>query len=254
MFEYTKAELTVLPIALLITVAIGLLVGWLLRKQTDKVKNLALVAVVSIMLIMEVMKQIKSFENGSYNLWNIPLHFCSMFMLWFSLAAFSKGRLKEVGMSLSNGTAYMFMLVFYISPLSIIGGASANVFGNFGSFHTFFYHHFIILFWLLQITLKLHKPKWADLKWIFIAFVIYFAVAAPVANWLDTNYASILFNILGFLDYVRLTFGYGWYLAMMFAIGAGGTMLFHTLTMLGYQAVKKCKNKQEKPVKQIQVS
>lgn len=229
MFDYTKAELIALPIALGIVIVIALLVGYLLRNKTDKQKNIALMVVAAIMLVMEVIKQWLAFDSGSYSLWNIPLHYCSMFMVWYTLAAFGKGRVQQAGRAIAMASSMLFFVTFYFAPKTVIGSASASVFGSFGHFHTFFYHHFITLFLALMLTLKLYKPQWKDLKWVFLAYVIYPTIAVILANVLDTNFASLLTNVLTWLDAVRLNVGYIPYVIMMFAIGIGGTSGFHAL-------------------------
>lgn len=241
--NYTQVEIKVLPIALAIVLIIGLLVGFLLRKQSSKVKNIPLIVIAVTMLIMEVVKQYRSFESGSYSLWSIPLHFCSLFMLWFSIAAFSKGRVKEVGMSIAFASACLFFVVFYYDPRTIIGGASGDFFGSFSSFHTFFYHHFIILFAVLQLTLKLHKPKWADIKWIILAYTIFIAVAVPIANILDTNYASLLYNNLTFMENLKVNYGYWVYVLAMYLTGVVGTTLFHSIITSVHNKITKPKSK-----------
>lgn len=241
MFDYTSAELTVLPIALGIVIVVALLVGYLLRNKTDKQKNIALMVVAGIMLIMEVIKQWRAIDSGSYSLWNIPLHYCSMFMVWYSLAAFGRGRVQQAGRAIAMASSMLFFVTFYFAPKTVIGSSSADVFGSFGNFHTFFYHHFIMLFLALLLTLKLYKPQWKDLKWVFLAYVIYPTIAVIMANVLQTNYASLLTNVLTWLDVVRINFGYDWYVAMMMAIGIGGTSGFHILFTWIYNKTHKQK-------------
>ena len=237
MFDYSGKAAWVLPLALGIVIVLTILITLLLKNKSDKIKQIPFITIAVILLVMEAIKQYLAFP--SYSLWNVPLHFCSLFMVWFSLAAFSKGKAKEVFYSLAVACGFLFLVVFYFNPKSVIGNSSENVFGSFGSFHTFFYHHFITLFTLLAITLKQYKPKYKHIKWLLVSLSIYFVIADTFAHVLNTNYASLLYNILAPLQAVSDTYGMVAYTVMMYIIGAGGPILLLVLSILISAGFKK---------------
>lgn len=246
MFQYTDAELWVLPLSLFIVVVIAVILGIVLKKSSPKTKNWVSVVIVTFMILLEIEKQVRQVMTGSYSFWMLPLHYCSLFMFWFALAAYGRGRVQEIGRSLSVSTTVLFLLLFYIDPGSIIGNSSADVFGSFGNFHTFIYHHLILLFTLTLLTLHLYKPKFKDIFWIVVAFVVYFVVVTSVANATGVNYVNVLYNIVGFLDAIRTNLGYGAYLAFMFVAGTGGNVAAHAVFTLWYNRVQSRKLKKEK--------
>lgn len=241
MFNYGKAELIVLPSMLVGIVIVAIVLGLLLKNKSEKVKNIPFILITVSLIVMEIIKQVKRFEAG-YDYWSIPLHYCSMFMLWFSLATFGKGKVKRFGRSISFSSLILFWVAFYVSPISIIGHSSANVFGSFSNFHTFAYHHLMTLFGLLLITLKLNKPSFKHNWFIGIAYTIFFAVSVVASVKLDTNFTSLLESVIPFFNTIIDQVGYWLYWLIMFVIGAGGNLLANTVNTLIYNKVKKNKS------------
>ncbi len=204
---WTKNELIVMPIALVITVLLAIGICTLTKNKNEKIKYIPLQAISIIMLVLEVIKQILSFENGVYSTWSIPLHFCSMFMFIFTLASFTKGKIKDFALAVSNASSALFLALFYISPSGIIGSACDNIFANFFSFHTFFYHHLIILFLLVMVISKLYIPKVKDLSYVSIGLSTYIALALPLAHVLNVNFCNILYSNIPIMENIRLSFG-----------------------------------------------
>ena len=89
MFSWTDADKKILPIAILIVINLTLIIHIIFRKKSDKIKNIPLIVIAATMLIMEVAKQTISIRRG-YDLWHVPLHFCSLFLYWYPLMAFFK--------------------------------------------------------------------------------------------------------------------------------------------------------------------
>ena len=173
-----------------------------------------------ILIIAEIIKQIKAFNVG-YNLWSIPLHFCSMFMVWFALASLTKGKTSKIGHKIAFTTGIAFLITFILDPTSIIGGATENLsfsFANFNSLHTFYYHFGVILFLFLQATIKIELPTLKDLKVIALPFFSWMAITAVIANLINTNFSNLLFNNVVFMDNIRLNLGYPLYLISMFTL------------------------------------
>lgn len=123
---YGKSEIIVLPIMLVLIVILSFSLSKLLNNKPNYIKRIILASIPTIMLVMEIVKQITSIING-YSWFTLPLHFCSLYMIWFSFAEFGKGRFREFGQTVSMSTSILFLIMFYINPTSIIGNSCSNV-------------------------------------------------------------------------------------------------------------------------------
>ena len=88
MFNWTKAEAIILPIALLVTIILATIICLITKNKTAKIKNVPLMVISITLLIMEIIKQIYNIVIG-YNTWCIPLHFCSLFMYFYPFVFFT---------------------------------------------------------------------------------------------------------------------------------------------------------------------
>ena len=82
-------------LSLLPAVAVMLLLTWLLRhflaRKPLRVRMIPLQVVAAILFLIEIGKQVLSFRDG-YDLYHIPLHFCSLIIFMLPLAAFYTGK------------------------------------------------------------------------------------------------------------------------------------------------------------------
>lgn len=244
MFEWSNGAKVSLPLAMLVIIILTIVLTLFLKNKPQKIRNIPFIVIAGAMLIMEVVKQILAIRS-TYSYWSIPLHFCSLFMLWFSLAAFGKGKLQKIGFTLSVVSGYLFLVTFYVNPHSIIGYSTDNILASFSSFHTFTYHHLIILFTFLSITLKQFNPQFNQIKWTSLAYTIYFIIAVAMAHALQTNYVNLLENNISILQHINVTYGVVVYSLTMYIIGVGGTALGIIISKLIYNAVHKSKQKKE---------
>lgn len=243
MFVWSKAEGVVLPISLLIILVLAVGTYYITRNKSQLIRQIPLMIISTIMLALEIAKQIISIVNG-YSLWSIPLHFCSLFLYFFPLASFAKGKLGDFGRTMSFACGTLFLVLFYINPGSIIGDACANIFTSFSTFHTFIYHHLITLFYLVMLLSKIYKPTIFDFLYVFIGITVYAVVAIPLAHILNVNFCSLLTNVVPFLEAIRLQVGQVFYTIFMYLCGIGGGLLAVGLSNLVKYLVNK--NKKEK--------
>ena len=218
--NWSVSQTRVFPIAYVTVILIAVIIGVLLHNKNDKIKNIPFFVITSLLLITEVIKQVKSIQVG-YNSWDIPLHFCSMFLLWFSMASFFRGNTKKVGHYISYVTGFAFLIAFIIGPTTIIGGATDNLtftLSNFDALHTFYYHFAVVLFFLLQISLRIPYPTLQNLKEVAIPFFSWMAFAAIMANVTNTNFSNLLYNNVLFMQSIKDSFGYIPYLISMFFV------------------------------------
>ncbi len=227
MLVWTESQKIVLPFALLMIIGLTFLNHLIFRGKLKKYERIPLMIISSLMIIFEIVKQIRAYNSG-YQFWSIPLHLCSTFLLWFFLASFFKGKVQRFGQTLAFCCGAMFTLAFYLNPTSIIGNATDTLgfaWSNFGRLHTFYYHHFIILFNTIMLTQKIYVPSLKDSKYAIIGNTVYFAVALIFAQLLNTNFFALLKNIFKPFDRIRTEVGYIPYLIMMYAALIGGSCL-----------------------------
>ena len=207
MFKYTKVDFIVLPITLITIILIATFLYFWLRNKSKKIKKIPLILITCFMLLLELIKQIRSFLDG-YEYWSIPLHFCSLFIYFYPLAVFAKGKLNDFGKTMSLVCSVLMFSLFYFSPDSIIGSeTTANIFSDYGAFHTFTYHHLVMLFLFTSLFLNFYKFKKDNYKHVIIGFSLYAIIMVPLAHILDTNFCDILHTSIPFLESFRLFAG-----------------------------------------------
>lgn len=204
--NYSKDEIVVLSISAGVILVIALILGFLLRNKSDKIRKIPLLVITIILLALEVVKQILSIATG-YSFWALPLHFCSTYFIWFSLAHFTKGKFQKAMQSVAFVASLYLVALFYFDPVSIIGHACSNVFETFFTFHTFFFHHLVLLYFVLTIALKQVDLKLSHSIHFLVSMAIYYAVAVTCAHLLQVNYMNILTSSIPFMESLRLAIG-----------------------------------------------
>ena len=216
--NWTASQQQIFPIAFSIIFIVALVIGFLLKDKSYKIKTIPFLIITIIILVAEVVKQVRAFNTG-YVLWSIPLHFCSTFLIWFSIASFGKNKLSKIGFKIALVAGIPLLISLLINPTSIITTATDNLtisWINFENLHTFYYHFTVLLFLALQITLKMPFPTLKDLKIVAIPFFSWMVTASIVANLINVNFSNLLYNNIPFMDSIRLNFGYPVYLISMF--------------------------------------
>jgi len=203
MFKWSKSDVKVLLLTLLAMILITVVLWIFLHKKEEKYKKIPLIIITSILLILEIIKQTKAIMDG-YSNWTIPLHFCSLFLYFFPLAVFTKGKVQEFGKTMSFVCSLWLCVLFYFNPGGIIGSTTTqNVFGSFGSFHTFFYHHLAILFLFVSVSLHFYNFTFKNLIYVVIGFAIYAIVGVSVAHLTNTNFCNLLESNIPFMESFR---------------------------------------------------
>jgi len=225
MFKWSKYDAIILPIVLLIIIIISKLIQISLRGKDEKTKIIPLKIITIIMLIMEIIKQVKDIIDG-YDMWTFPLHFCSLFLYFFPLAVFAKGKFQDFGKTMSLVCPIMMTIAFYVSPGGIIGNSSSELLSNFSAFHSFTYHHLVILFLFVSLFTNFYSFKKENYKYVLIGFITYALLVIPAAHLLNTNYCEMLHSSINFLESFRLFAGQFTYTLLVFTIFlVGGTFL-----------------------------
>lgn len=224
---YTASEKFLMPRLFLILLILTVILWLLLRNRSKAVQSIPFVLITLALIAGEVVKQIKAKERG-YDYWDIPLHFCSTYFIWFSLAEFTRGKVRQTMQNIAVISSLYGVLGMYISPTGVLGEACENVFENYFTAHTVIFHHLVVLYLMLSIAFHRFHPRKSD-AWVWVVcFSIYFAVAVYCAYTLDTNYFNILDSEnIPQLESFRLWAGQGWYNALLgfVVIGLGAIVL-----------------------------
>jgi uncharacterized membrane protein YwaF len=176
-----------------------------LKSKGERAKNIPFAVIAVVLLAMEAAKQIYSFTVG-YDLYYIPLQICSLFLLSYPLAAFAKGRARDIGMcmSLCLGCSASFAQLFLSQILTRdyifkLFTAEATLF----HYHTVFYHHIVALHFVLMIFLKPYKPQRRDIMPTVIIYAVFMVISCIAANALHTNYSGYINYGAAIFDYFK---------------------------------------------------
>ena len=175
---------------LLITILLNVLIG----KKDLKIRMIPFQIVTIILLILELVKQVYSLSKG-YNLYHIPLHFCSLLLFVMPAMAFYNGKYKDMVDSIAC-TCMMCLVIFMtIYPNLIYSVDNIRNYFNFSNdfihFHTVSFHNLVIFAFILMIGLRLHTPNKKRYIMPLIVFIAIFALlAASFSQILKTNYAN----------------------------------------------------------------
>ena len=228
---WTNEEKYILPLTLGAIIIIALVLYICLRNKNQKIKNIPLIVITLTMLILEVIKQVRDFMEG-YSTWIIPLHFCSLFLYFYPLATLAKGKLKDFGVTMAFVSSCLMTALFYFNPSSIISDSAGDIFGSFGNFQTFIYHHLVMLFLFTGLALNMFKVSKKSFIHILIGFTIYGAIAIPLAHVLDTNYCNILTSNIGFMEVLRVRAGQIMYTIVMFLFAISASFVLVLIKLL----------------------
>ena len=117
---------TVIP-TFAIFILFSLLMRRLLLKRSYAARMLPIRIIAVIIVFIEIGKQICSAARG-YDLFHIPLHFCSIFLYVLPLMAFYKGKYEEKVRSVATSTMTALFIGMLIIPGVIYGGDRISAF------------------------------------------------------------------------------------------------------------------------------
>jgi hypothetical protein len=250
-FWSTENAAFLLPVVLFM-LALSVFLGFIYKNKSNKQKNKIFIVLTIIILIIESGKQILNlinfFEGNEYNLYYLPLHFCSIFLYVFPLAHLSNSKLSKAMVPVSVIYSATMVLFFYISPMLVIGNSVKYYFNVFKEFnlenyiewHTVTYHNLVCLYFMLIISLGFYKPQKADFKKIVIGVLIFCTVSAVMANALNTNYNGFLNCYITEIENLRqsLIASIGWLGQLLFVFGmSAATFIFSVISWYFYLSV-----------------
>ena len=85
---WSKAHIRTLLPALLVMVVLSAVFRLLLGKKSLKIRMIPIQIIAVLLILLEIGKQVCSFRGG-YDLYHIPLHYCSLFLFTLPVMAFA---------------------------------------------------------------------------------------------------------------------------------------------------------------------
>ena len=204
---WTPEHLKTLLPALLVMVVLTLLLRLLLKDKPLRIRLIPLQIIAVILLLLEVGKQISSFlRPDGYDLYHIPLHFCSLMLVALPALAFYRGKYARLVAGVACGlTSAVFLLTVIYPNLIYSAWDIENYFLNYFAFHTVTFHNLVLFAYMLLPALQLHTPGKHEVR-SSAAFVgVYCIIASIVSHALKTNYNNLYQCNIPPLESVRLT-------------------------------------------------
>ena len=241
---------TLIP-ALLVMAILSVFFRFVLGKKSLNVRMIPIQVIAVLLILLEIGKQVLSFRNG-YDLYHIPLHYCSLFLFTLPAMAFYKGKHQQTVYGVTAGVCGALFLFMLIYPELIYSGSNIkNFFTDFFSMHTVAFHNLVMFAFLLIIALGVQKPDpKRDVKgvvWFMIGFCV---VSSTMAQILKTNFANFYVCNIPPLENLRLSIqnvlGYWPTQILYIVIVSTLTVLFTVMSYYIYRALRRLTGKQEK--------
>ena len=164
-----------------------------LGKADRRFRIIPMQVIAVLLVVLEIGKQVVSFQHPSgYDLYSIPLHFCSIYLFSLPVMCFYKGKNREIVTAVVSAMCMGLLLFMVIYPNIIFPPADVNsFFTNYMSFHTIVFHNLVLLATVLIFALDLSFPVVkGEKRWLSLAMVVFSATAGSMAQILKTNFAN----------------------------------------------------------------
>lgn len=179
--------MTLLPALAVMTVAAIALRKWLGGKEY-RVRMIPVQIIAVLLVLLEIGKQVDSICHG-YDLYHIPLHYCSLVLVMLPVMAFYRGKAKEIVRSITCGVCMAVTLLTVIYPnLIYSAGNISGYWEGFQNFHTVTFHNLAIFATLLMLALDVYLPGKQGGKALTLFMLGFCLVSATAAQLLQTNY------------------------------------------------------------------
>lgn len=234
---------TVLP-AVVGMLLLAALLGRILNNKPEKTRMLPMQVIAVLLLLLELGKQVISLMRG-YDLYHIPLHYCSLFIFAIPAMAFYRGRHAGKVRAVTSALCASVFLIMLIYPSLIYSAEDVRgFFREYMSFHTVAFHNLVMLSFVLILALRLHQPeKRGEPGAICVFMLCYCTVAAIAAQLLKTNYANFYQCNIPPLESVRqwvqARAGYGFTQFLYILAVTAVTLLFTLMAYWIYRGLQK---------------
>ena len=200
--EHIRTVLPALAGMLVLAVVLRLLIG----KKSWEIRMIPMKILAVVIVLLEIGKQVVS-AQGEYDLYSIPLHYCSLFIFMLPAFAFYRGKgYRTVGGITAGLCAAVLALMLIYPNLIYSAGNIEAYFTDFMSFHTVTFHNIVMLAFLLIPALELHDPQPRGESKAVVLFMVGFCVISSVmAQILKTNFANFYSCNIPVFEELRLS-------------------------------------------------
>lgn len=220
---WTLTHLYQIAPTFIVFIALTFLLAKLLGKRTERVRRIPLQIIAVTILVLEVLKQINSFgEDGTYNMYSLPFHYCSLFLYLLPLDSFYHGKFKPFISAANFACLASLALDMILMPAVIYPAYQIlDYTKNFANFHTVTFHNLVVLYFMLTVAFKLYDLQTKrDVKVMTVFLAIYVAIAAVLSYTLKVNFHNLYSCNIPFIENVRV--------ALVNSIGVFGTIIYVT--------------------------
>lgn len=203
---WSSAHIKTLLPALVVMFIITIILRVLLGRKDIKIRMIPIQIIAVLLLLLELGKQAVSFSRG-YDLYHIPLHFCSLLLFTLPAMAFYKGKYANLVRAVGTATCGAIFWLTAIYPCLIYSAGNIDgFFTNFLDAHTVIFHNLAMLTFMLIVALDLHAPApKGEHKTIVLFLTVFCIIAAVVSQLLETNYAGFYHCNVPIVEDVRLS-------------------------------------------------
>ena len=212
-------------IALFVIIIMGVVLKHVLRNQNETRRQIPLMVIAGVLLVLEIVKQVYHIICGDWHTWYIPLHFCSYFLVWYAVALFTRGKIRQTMYACSLTGGFIVSLLLLVAPRMILHSATVDIFANFNNFHTFFYHIGVMAYWIWMLLLKVYHYETAHLKRTIVFHIGFFFVTIIGAHVFQENFTNVLRADIAIMEDLRLSAGQFTYTMVLFLVGVGAISL-----------------------------
>ncbi len=188
---WSSAHIQTLLPALVVMILLSIALRIWLGKKDIKIRIIPVQIIAVLLLALEVGKQVVSYSRG-YDLYHIPLHFCSLLLFTLPAMAFYKGKYAQQARAIGTAICGAIFWLTAIYPCLIYSaGNIEGFFADYLDFHTVAFHNLAMLAFLLIVALDLHTPAAkGEHKNIVLFLTVFCVIAAVMSQLLETNYAG----------------------------------------------------------------
>ena len=205
-WEYTASDARVLPAFFALLLFAAIVIALLLRDKPRWMRRIPTVMIALALLFIEGVKQRWNILGG-FDPYMLPLHYCSLFAILIPLAELCGGWISRLLRPAVAAMAFVVSVAMYNCPGGILGHACENFGMEFRATHTFLFHHLVVLYLFLVVTMHLCTPRLRDVWAVGAVGLAYAAVAIPLSYALDANYCNYLKSVIPFIEELRLQYG-----------------------------------------------
>lgn len=201
---WTKEHtVTLLPAFALMLVLTVILRKVLIRKPHN-IRMIPIKIIALILVVLEIGKQAISLQRG-YDLYNLPLHYCSLFVFALPVFAFYRGKDRNTVYGVVSALCSALTLMMVVYPNLIYpSGCVTGYFKDYMNFHTVTFHNLVVFAFCLILGLELQETKGKkEALWLVLTVLCFCLVAATMAQLLKTNYANFYSCNIPVLETVR---------------------------------------------------